>query len=552
MLKLWRETGLSVILLPSGEQGQSLFEIAKLWAELRLISPAIWVRAEDLELGKTGPPKVKATVLGNNKKGEPALIEIELFNQLARESLGLVRLVVLRSVVPEADFDQRQDDLADLLSQYLDWSLPKSQADTGPGIVKPELVKLNLLTVPTEHSIENPSRMINPKFNANFLAAAEDRATPLSGDAFVRWEKDSSKFHGFTMMHLCTLAGIWSGLPIGTYELVRPEVWMGNRLYVSRVFLGAVLTDGLARRASTRVLNQATNHSAGITDISGITVDGTVPIEQEADAGESRVDWLVEKTFDLDNRILQYDRLISEDRVKPKSISAWQQIVNFVKFSTGKLLAVPLFAAKWVWRLVALTLNAVFQKGDQGIEQVTAPEEFFDKRDELVIREIDEIRKTKVKADAALVSPVIPSKVRSTPDLWTNLRQLIFGMLDGSNLEKFGVQKTESGWPIFYKVSSLFKDPAQKLQLPDPEAFGEKQIELNWNDIKKTEELSMAYGAKSAEWASEKSTTLETLVELSLQENKLTEKIEALEIYIREINEQVIEAEIGQGPENAA
>ncbi|MEN9993182.1 MAG: hypothetical protein RLY83_752, partial [Actinomycetota bacterium] len=56
MRNLWKDSGLTIVLLPSGVQGDKLYGVAKLWTELRMLAPAIWVRHELLKSETVRPP----------------------------------------------------------------------------------------------------------------------------------------------------------------------------------------------------------------------------------------------------------------------------------------------------------------------------------------------------------------------------------------------------------------------------------------------------------------------------------------------------------------
>jgi hypothetical protein len=63
-------------------------------------------------------------------------------------------------------------------------------------------------------------------------------------------------------------------------------------------------------------------------------------------------------------------------------------------------------------------------------------------------------------------------------------------MLDGSNLQNFGFKKGDNGWPIFYKVSSIFNDPGRELQIPDP-SDESKMVNIGWNGLTEATEASL-------------------------------------------------------------
>jgi hypothetical protein len=309
---------------------------------------------------------------------------------------------------------------------------------------------------------------------------------------------------------------------------------MGDKVYVSRVFLSAILTDGLARRASSRVLDSAGDADSGFVDLSiGLPIEGTVPI-QDSDY-EKQVSWMVEKSFLFDDSVLCYKPADTADESTARDLTVWGQIVEFFKFCGDKILRVPFFAILWLYRALVRSLNATFQGGNKGASRIAEPEERMDKRDQLLLEKLASVQNTKAKADAALISPVTPSSVRSTPELWNKLRRLVFGMLDGSNLEQFGVLKTDNGWPIFYKVSAVFNDPSQKLTILNPEKDDSQPMDLDWNAVARVPEINGQFHSKSRALENENQKTLEQLVSIKQQIDAKSIRISALKSRLDEL-----------------
>jgi hypothetical protein len=213
----------------------------------------------------------------------------------------------------------------------------------------------------------------------------------------------------------------------------------------------------------------------------------------------------------------------------------WGQIVEFFKFCGDKILRVPFFAILWLYRALVRSLNATFQGGNKGASRIAEPEERMDKRDQLLLEKLASVQNTKAKADAALISPVTPSSVRSTPELWNKLRRLVFGMLDGSNLEQFGVLKTDNGWPIFYKVSAVFNDPSQKLTILNPEKDDSQPMDLDWNAVARVPEINGQFHSKSRALENENQKTLEQLVSIKQQIDAKSIRISALKSRLDEL-----------------
>lgn len=527
---IWGESGLSITLLPSGEQGDALFEVATAWTRLRLLAPSMWVRAEWLDSKSGNPPRQTAVVLGASRAEEPHRVEVDLFEQLARQNLGQIRLLVVRTAIPDLAFDQKQDELVELLARYLDQSVPNARSSADGDAPTATLSKINLLTGPTEFIPENQGRLVNSLFNAHFVASTEDRSSPLAGDAFVRFDPANRRFAGFTMLHLATLAALWQGLPRGGYELAKKANWEGDKVYVSRVFVSAILTDGLIQRACARVLQRASNAREGFTDLSlDFAVDGTYPIPDSQVDGY--IDTMVNLTFGFREGILQYKAAVDRDAPAKLRFGVLSQLGDFFVFSGHKLLRVPFYTGLWFWKKTVDILNSLFQGSGRGAAEVVGPQEHLDPRDLSVIRKYDRVAETKKEADIALNSPVGNSPVRSTPELWEKIRKLVFGFLDGSNLQLFGIKREENGWPIFYRVSSMFSDPAESLSVPDP-TDESKRVSLKWMDLAQASNTQTALTHQTVKTRDAMSGSLQKVV-------KSKEEIETLEEEIRELQLQL-------------
>jgi hypothetical protein len=484
--RVWKNSGLSIVVLPSGEQANQLERVAREWTALRLLIPTIWVRPEDVSKPEGAPPKVPATVIASTRSGECREQKIDLFELLAAQQLSTVRLIVVRPNIPGTDFDAVQDEFVHLVSPYLEFATPKlppSKETDGDGI---KLLKINLITGPTEHVMADAEPALDQLFNVHFVPSSEDRRGPRTGDAFVRYEPESLKFAGFTLLHLATIGAIWVGLPKGAYELAGKEVWEGDSVYVSRVFASAILTDGLIRRACARVLETIADSRGGIQDLGvGLNINGTYPI-QDSEI-EAWLDYMVGLTFNFDNQVLQYQPALESPTPQKFRFGFLGQLRDFFGFAGGKLARVPYYAWLWMLQSAANFFNRLFQRGDKGAAEVVVKTDKPDPLDKALLAKFEQVSEAKKLAEQALVSPVGRSNLRSTPGLWANLRQLVFGFLDSSNLDKFGIPRSDNGWPIFYSVRSVFQDPSEKLVIQDP--IDEEANEFGWGESVKGEEF---------------------------------------------------------------
>jgi hypothetical protein len=116
------------------------------------------------------------------------------------------------------------------------------------------------------------------------------------------------------------------------------------------------------------------------------------------------------------------------------------------------------------------------------------------------------------------------------------MRKLIFGMLDGSNLDQFGVQKTENGWPVIYRVASVFNDPSKKTQILNPELLdAEKPLELTWEELSQYPDLLKSFSDKRSSIDGESQKELAKLVKLNEELISKSARLDALKAHLEEI-----------------
>lgn len=445
----WPAGKASIILLPSGEQGSNLFDLGKSWAEAGLLGPAFWIFPEKIRILENQPPHVEAIVLGVNSDRTVLEISVELFEQLARENLQVVRLVKLRAATPTRESDELQDEIVSVIENYLGWAMPAADSRASDRDPVLDYQPVNLICIPTEFkasSKENFSRMRN---GTTVIAAPEDRTTPWSGDAFVR---DDERFQGFTLMHLATVSGIWHGLPVGTLELFERERSAMQQVWISRVFYSGVFTDGLARRVSASFVEEAAS-----PEIEAFAPpSGAVFIDEMYE--EDYVDVMVQGTFLLDDGALEYQRPEMPGDPSKGKIGIAKQVAEYFVFLGRKLGKLPY----WTWlglkRIFAREVQKKLQGEEGALEVGIGLEEQVDIYDLAIIQNWEQVLKEQKAAQDTLSSPIKLAQVKSSHSLWQGLRELVFGSLDGGfDLSWVGFQPLDDDRrPIFRSPSAIF------------------------------------------------------------------------------------------------
>jgi len=294
--------------------------------------------------------------------------------------------------------------------------------------------------------------------------------------------KGDERYARFAMMHLVSTAGIWNGLGISPFELVDRESVRDGSIWLSRVFVNAILTDGLSRRVAAKVLDEIATATKDIYDSKiAVQVRGTRPISP--DEAEQWVDWMVGQTFALENSFLSFNP--PERQPLPGKLNwlEWEQIKNFLLFSWDKLKVIPWWMYVWVRRLIGKKLTQTFQT-DEGLAQVGISQmDPMDLRDQKLAYKLATIREYAATAKTAMSTTDAQRSAKGTPRLWASIRKLLFGMLDGSDLSEFGVSESEGLVPVFSNTSQVITDPADVFVIPKDHQSEIQIDKISWETI---------------------------------------------------------------------
>jgi chemotaxis protein histidine kinase CheA len=475
---IWLESKASIILLPSGEQGKEIVQLAENWAEVGLLGPALWVHPEQITLQDSAPPLIQATVVGVLPDKSLVKIEVDLFEQLAREDLDVIRLIKLRSATPSRESDEVQDNIVKLIDDYTNFAMPAPDRKMSDLEARTALDVITLICATTEFKAQKRLSQQQRGSGVTILAAPEDRSSPWSTDAFVR---DGDRFRGFMLMHLSTVAGIWNGLPVGTMELAESDRPAGTGVWISRVFFSGVLTDGLARRVAADVIQEVGNPNNSLES----APPGTAYIEDSV--LDEYVQWMVTYMMTLDEAVLTFRLNDVPQAPGQVDIGIGTQLALLFAFAGQKFVQIPMWAWRWIKGLFSRKIQNQLQ-GSDGLATVNAglQREQLDRRDAMILDMFTRIKEMKELANISMQAPVSLTQVRSTPALWARIRDLVFGTLDG------GSGRADSGFPlvgddvrpIFRSVSNLFTHPDFVWSFPEGVKLPEDiPLSFTWENL---------------------------------------------------------------------
>ncbi len=255
-----------------------------------------------------------------------------------------MRLVKLRSAVPSRALDAEQDAIAervrDTCASRCRCRIRQRTSSSRPT----ELKHATLICAPTEFQLQQRVDWAAGEFGVVVVASPEDRSSPWSGDAFVR---ENERFVGFTLLHLASVAGLWNGVGKGSFELFQREESGHQSVWISRVFVNAVLTESLGRRTAARVLDDAARPDSLLVDASlSAPPVGTAFIDDALVTGYVD-DMVVGAMRSTTARSASAHPQIEGEPAK-RRVGIFAQIGRFFSFSRDKLVRMPYWSWRWL------------------------------------------------------------------------------------------------------------------------------------------------------------------------------------------------------------
>jgi hypothetical protein len=467
---------ISVVLFPSEALYKELAPLIHEWTTEGLLGSFLAITPSMVEKKDDEPLSISAEKLGLNADDEFVPYSVDAFNELAQREYAVVRIIGLHALRAGHKVDVKQGKIYEEVIQYLVNSLPMVSAGMVEGQEGTRVLRINLVVAPTKLHSDGYEPAFNGPWNMHVIASPEDRRTPWTADSLVR---DDEKYSRFALMHLATTAGLWNGLQVSPFELVDLEDAKKGNFWLSRIFVNAILTDGLSRRVAAKVVDGIASSSTDIYDSKlGIAIPGTELIPD--DLVDQYIDWMVAQVFNIEGGVLGFSRPPQEVMPGQESWYEWTQIKSFLIFSWDKLKVIPWWMWVFVRRGIGRKMTATFQ-GNDGLAQVgIGQNDPMDARDRILANRLVEIMSVQAAARNSLNAPARRNSAKTTPKLWASIRRLVFGMLDGSDLKEFGIEAKESRVPVFARTGQIIANPSETLTIPETlqERFGAKEVKL--------------------------------------------------------------------------
>lgn len=522
---LWHDGSASVILLPGGTTGVELEALISEWTKSWMLKPAFWISEGQIQESQAGPPRILAKVTGRN--GSQV---VDLFSQLSRLDIHKIRVIAARVVGPDEKLDLQQDRAVGVIEKYIEQSRPlvTRSGSTDTGI---KILKVNLVFAPTERKGASYVDLLESHWDINLVVAPEDRATPTSFDGFTRYS-ETEKMNGFILSNIAATAGLWAGQQRSIFELENQFSDLSpiqNQVRVMRTFVRGILSEGLAIRVAAEALRRAGNSSESTLDgLRVIPNRNLIPFEKNESV--QVIDEMVQECLNFQNSALQYTGVNLKVEVEPVESGVFGAIKIFTRNSWSLIKVLPLwfFAAIWNFIARAVTLKLFGERGREVAKgTIDFPKTDLDKD---AARNLFEIKDRRQKVKEVLGQWPRNTLRKSEPGLWTDLRRIVLGMMDGSALPNGKVHVRDgSGIRVLGELNQVLPSLHEKWELPD--------------DIERTLETE----PRSATWQEMEILTgvenfLQTKVTASqVESDRLAERIAQLDLDLTKMDLQMKE-----------
>ncbi len=445
--RIWDSEAVSIILLPSGEQGQELLDLAQEWSKSWLLTPAFWMLADEIpNFGNVKgnelpvPPTLWAYLLGRGSDGESVKEKVDAFWVLGSQRFKKIRFIAVRTE-QNVELMDRTNRGAIAAAKFFERAVPAPIDASKIDIEGATFLKINLVVSPTNER-KLLRGILSEFWDANLVAAAEDRTTPLSTDSFV---KEDQRYLGFILAHIATTGGLWAGLPVSSAEINSEKTQLGYAR-LQRVFVRAITSDTLSANVAQWALQKLDSadgdYQVGYVEGSNVQ---TIAADSEEIMMNKLVEFIIDGPQDIQGNHpenFRYQEIESE--IFDEVIPTWSQtILKMVRDMAEGLTAIPRWVREsWKYRL-ELSINEV-------------------DNEEILYEAIPNRLAPKIKLPAVntLIESAKPKLSMPSPALWKHVREAISAAIDAPTKDHPSVLLDDSRrLLIFAELDSVLPNP---------------------------------------------------------------------------------------------
>lgn len=486
--KIWESERVSIIVLPSGTQGREILDLAQDWSRSWLLTPALWMLADEIpsfdssrDIDLQVPPKLRAYLLGRDSEQNAVKEEVDVFWTLGSQQFKKIRFIAVRTE-QDPDLMKMTSVGVENAAMFIERSVPEARDKARADLTGALFSRYNLVIAPTNER-KVLDGVLSEFWDANLVAAAEDRSTPLSTDSFVKIDE---RFTGFALAHIATTAGLWAGLPVSSAE-INSEKSQLKQARLQRVFVRGVTSDSLSADVAhwaLQKLNYAdTNFELGAVEGHNVT---TIASERQ----EFYMNALVEHILKgVPGDIQGENFLFTPYEMAPYSQhkeKTWKKLIARMHDMGAGLASLP----RWIG--ASSEYRFVFALDGEADEKI-----LYDAIPKRLAPRV------KLPPVDVLIASLKPKLSMPTPELWRHVRESISSAIDAPTSNHPEVLQDKDGRHLVFAAVDQV--------LPNPESqwsgakYGGKTFvkfeNVGWLDASTAHEINRRLQTRSVELA---------------------------------------------------
>jgi len=539
----WPRDGVSVVLLPAGNQGDAVFNLAKEWTSHHLLTPAIYVKLDEqseLSLDRfesSGPVPLIAHVIGRN--GE---VSVSLIDELTRNDIDLLKIGACRMVEETDSYHEKQDRFIDRVRSQIRNSAPKRESDS-EYVVGTKIMLLNLISGPTMRNGGSTKHLIELEWDANIILSPEDRPTPSGFDSYT--DDTEAKFPGFLLSNIASTLGLWTGVNKSVLELQEVESSTAfDKVLVQRTFARVVKTDGVAIKMAAASLKQIEVDGNPITDPT-FELRGKERLEDAELTAE--IANLVKSTLAADNRALSFNLEPFQGVDQVTKVKFLDGIKMFFSFLWQKLISLPRNFIESMVEIFNRKSTEILFGTDSGYEvgvERDLEKWGLNRKDNQDLIKIEQVKSLVTEKLDEL--SLAPNYRADHPGLWSAQRKFVIDILDGTldtnkgkilaDTEKL-IPKYGNVWDVPSYILDPDEDPEQlrsTLDWLDADAALKLKTSLD-EEVALLEKEATEYGLEFIEFDKEKQEAKRVVRQVRNFREKIADREKMLGMIISEI-----------------
>ena len=486
--RIWESEAVSIVVLPSGDQGRAILDLAQDWSRSWLLTPALWMLADEIpsfdsskDIDLQVPPSLRAYLLGRDSEQNSVKEEVDVFWTLGSQQFKKIRFIAVRTEQDPVLMMQTSIS-AENAAKFIERSVPEPRDKSKADITGALFGKYNLIIAPTNER-KILEGILSEFWDANLIAAAEDRSTPLSTDSFVKVDE---RFTGFALAHIATTAGLWAGLPVSSAE-INSDKFQSRLARLQRVFVRGVTSDSLSADVAHWAL-QKLNYAD--TNFELDAVEGRNVTTIAAERQEFFMNGLVEHIMKGSATDEQRDNFLYtpyESSPYSSQKAGWsKRFFERMHDMAAGLAALP----SWLSASAQYRLNIALD----------------DEKDEKVLYDAIPKRlapRVKLPPVDVLIASLKPKLPLPTPELWRHMRESLSSAIDAPTPNHPDVLKDKDDRLL------VFATVDQVLPNPDTVWKGDQYLdktmvkfeEIGWLDAARAHEITRRLHVRSVELA---------------------------------------------------